>query len=406
MVCVVFRSIFKIQPPKSTKQVVARSKRGAAHLPTRALLSANMPLSPRALLSHADAASAELVFTWDDVKWDTVEAVAVNGNLHKCSVDNSAWRKVGGVGARFETSSCFKPCSDEMHKSTGFFGEGRVCMQMKIALGSVYDMLVSKMADPTHIKAVRVHTPWLHDAGCVSDDSTPCPGYPYAKWEGGHMQVSSRTQMGTNEAETTSSRNETVGSTEGVSFSTTKTRPSIEMSDNVYLSLDRGMRITRIVTVTTVNDSAITLLKDAKSREDILMICRRYRDCIVQEHSHIPSTSSSHSGWGFDQQQGSAVKVSSGLPGSVLWIAEIQDNCQLEVGSWLLGSIPLNGINGISALFSSSIARMCESAQAAVLIRPGHAWPKLLKSKNHIHWSMTFIELRELDELGVPSNRR
>ena len=366
-----------------------------AHLQNRALLSIDTPLSPRAELS---VPSAELALTWNGIGgWDTIEAVAIDGNMHKCSVDNSAWRQSGGVGTNFETSSCFKLCSDDMHKSTGV---GRICMRMKLALGSVYDMLITRKADPSQTKAMRIRTPWVDTGRCVmAQDSTLCGGHDVT-WHGsGLMHLDYRTHMEIREIPITP-RNRTIGGTGD--FSATITRDNL-----VYLSLDRGMRITRIVTVTTFNDVAISKLKDARSREEVLVICKGYRDCVIQEHSQIPYTSSSHAGWGFEQQQGSAVRASSGVAGSVMWVAEIdQEDCHIEVGSWLLGSIPLNTeTKGISALFSSSIARICDSAQAVILVRPGFAWPKLVTSNNRFEWSLMFIELQMLDELGIPIRR-
>jgi hypothetical protein len=383
-------------------QVTDKSNRvGNDHLSSRrGLLSVSTPpLSPRAVLHRAGSSSAELTLTWDGRDWDTVDAVAVDGVLEECSVDNSA-------GSNIATSSCFKPCTNSM----GVGWAGRVCMHMKLPLGSVYDLLVTRHTDRAHARALRVQAPWVHNAGrcLLSEGTATVCGGPDITWHGGLLSMGDRAQMGTKGAPITPT-NGTIGPG-GVSFSVPKARSSNDMTDLVYLTLDRGMRITRIVTVTSSSDDAITRLKNAKTREDVMIICEREYDdvCILTEHMQIPtSTGSSHSGWSFEQQYGSSVRASSGVPGSVLWVADIpQDNCHIEVGSWLLASIPLNTDTSISALFSSSVSQMCDSPQAVVLVRPGFAWPKLVRSNHHIEWSITFIELQELDELGVSWKRR
>ena len=128
----------------------------------------------------------------------------------------------------------------------------------------------------------------------------------------------------------------------------------------------------------------------------------------MTEHMQLPSSvATGHPGWSFNQLSGSPVRPPSGVPGSVLWVADIpKDDCHLSVGSWLLGSIPLNTDNGISALFSRSVSQTCDSAQGVVLIRPGMAWPKLVHMNNRLEWSFTFIEVQKLDELGVSMRTR
>lgn len=77
-----------------------------------------------------------------------------------------------------------------------------------------------------------------------------------------------------------------------------------------------------------------------------------------------------------------------------------EDECHIAIGSWLLASIPLNTGNGLGTLFSRSASRACTSAQAVTLIRPGFAWPQLVRGTHQLEWSFTFLELQEIDERG------
>jgi hypothetical protein len=333
-----------------------------------------------------------------------IEAVVIDGVVAECSVDNSEWRQNNGIGfPDIQYSTCARPCA----WGGGF---GRKCVLLTLALGSVYDVLISTLSASAAVQAVRVRAPWVHTAGVcrVSEGTSTICGGPDITWHGGLLSIGGTAQMGTVGTPITR-LNETMGSS-GVSFSTTKARPSNDMADLVFLSLDRGMRVTRIVTVTTFSDKAITKLRLAKTREEVLIICRQdYADsCILTEHMQLPSSMDmGHSGWGFEQQQGSPVRANSGVPGSVLWTADISiDECHLSVGSWLLGSIPLNTLNGLGALFSRSVSQTCGAPQAVVLIHPGFAWPRLIRGINRVEWSMTFIELQDIDELGVPVRRR
>ena len=204
------------------------------------------PLLPRATLTRDGVSSASLSLTWNQGDWDTIEAVVVDGVLEKCSVDNSAWRNSGGIGTSFSFSSCFKLCTE----LTNGGGIGRGCLRMKVGLGSVYDLLVSRRADPAKTRAVRVKAPWVHNAGrcLVSEGAASVCGDSSIAWHGGLMQIGGQTQMAS-QGDPITSINSTMGSS-GISFSTNKARASNDMTDLVYLSLDRGMRITRIVTVT------------------------------------------------------------------------------------------------------------------------------------------------------------
>jgi hypothetical protein len=360
-------------------------------------------LSPTAEVYRVADSFAEMRLTWDSQGLDMVEAVVADGVFAKCSVNNSQWRKNNGVGSTdFQFSTCAKSCE-------WVAGFGRKCVILTLALASVYDVLISTRDASAAVRAVRVRAPWVHTAGgCrVSEGTSTICGGSDITWHGGLLSIGGTARMGAMGTQITR-LNETMGSS-GVSFSTTKSRPSTDMSDLVFLSLDRGMRITRIVTVTTFSDEAIIKMRNAKTREDVLIICRKYKnECILIEHMTLPSSMDmGNSGWAFEQQQGSPVRAKSGVPGSVLWTADIStDECHISVGSWLLGSIPLNTGDGLGALFSRSVSQICGAPQAVVLVRPGFAWPRLVRVKNKIEWSLTFIELQDIDELGVPVRRR
>jgi hypothetical protein len=359
------------------------------------------------VLSRTGVSSAEITLTWEGEHWDMVEAIVIDGVLDECSIDNSAWRALGGVGLTLAVSSCFKPCS----RVTGFGGTGRLCLNTKLALGAVYDVLLSSRANPEMLRALRVRAPWVHNAGrCLVSEGTAtvCGGLDIT-WHGGLLSMGSLTQMGTVGTPITR-LNETMGSN-GVTFSSTKVSRSNDMADLEYLTLDHGMRVTRIVTINTFDDIAMQKLKDAKTREELLIICMRDHSdsCVLTEHMQLSNSDSvGHPGWSFEQLEGSPVRANSGLVGSVLWVAESKskDECYISVGSWLLGSTPLNIGNGIAALFTQSISQICHAPGVVVLVRPGFAWPKLVRGSSRIQWSFTFIELQDIDELGVPVRRR
>lgn len=336
-----------------------------------------------------------------------VEAVVVDGVFDECSVDNRGWREAGGIGLQLAIGSCFKSCKEVV----GSGGVGRVCLHTKLALGAVYDVLLSSRNNPALVRALRVRAPWVHNAGrCLISEGTAtvCGGHDIT-WHGGLLSMGSLTQMGTVGTPITR-LNETLGSG-GVTFSSTKTRLSNDMPELEYLTLDHGMRVTRMVTVTTFDDDAMHKLRAAKTREELLVICvRDHADsCVMAEHMRWPNSDSgvSNPGWSFEQQQGSPVRVNSGIVGSVLWVADVpEDECHVSVGSWLLGSTPLNSGTGIAALFTQSVSQICDRPGVVVLVRPGFAWPKLVRGVAQAAWSLTFIELQDIDELGVPVRRR
>jgi hypothetical protein len=380
----------------------------------------NRVLLPLASLQRGDEEStAVLTLTWDRVGSQTVEAVVVDGVFDSCSVDNSVWREMGSSSIKRVDSTCTGSCTEKVTgMDTGIEGVDRQCVQMTLVLGSVYDVLISS---GTEVRALRVRAPWVHTAGsCVVSDATAnvCGG-PDITWHGGLLSMGGPAQVGTIGQELVNLNSSTP---EGVkivgvdkfskhlAYGTTVTRPSSDMADMIHLSIDRGMRITRIVTANTFSIQAMEKLSKATSREDILRICvRDHADqCVLTEHMTLPaSLDGVHQGWSFEPQHGSPVRAKSGVPGSVLWVADLKRmaDCRVSVGSWLLGSMPLNTEGDLGVLFSESLSRLCGDAQAAVLVRPGYAWPDLVSGRKKVEWSITFLEIQELDELGVPTRR-
>jgi hypothetical protein len=374
--------------------------------PQRRLMSAHQStLLATAELYRNSKGSADLMLTWNSQGMDMIEAVTVDGVVDICSVNNSQWRaKPENFDLKFAT--CERSCFE-----VGWVGgAGRKCALMTLALGSVYDVLISKLSTSAAIQAVRIRAPWMSNAGeCRASQGTPatCGGADIA-WHGSLLSMGTAIQMGA-EGTPLTPLDSTMGPS-GVSFTTQKARPSTDAADLIFLSLDRGMRVTRIVTATTVNDEAMKMLRKAKTREEIMVICTAgfAGSCILTEHTQLPvSAEGDHPGWSFEQQGGSPVRANSGVPGSVLWTADLdKDTCHLSVGSWLLGSVPLENNKGISALFSRSISQSCHAPQGMVLVRPGFAWPQLIRANNRLEWSLTFIEVQYIDELGVPIRRR
>jgi hypothetical protein len=340
---------------------------------------------------------------------DAVEAIAIDGVVDNCSVDNSEWRRLAGMGVMKRVSTCATNTCDQ---TMGGERVGRKCVQMTLPLGSVYDVLVSSALDTPYTlpRALRVRAPWVHtDGRCLVTEGpyTVCGGTDIT-WHGGVISMGGPEHMSSGIGVPMTRLNATIGSA-GVSFVANKARPSTDVADLIYLSLDRGMRITRIVTASTVDKGVVEKLRVATSRDELLKICvwDHGDSCIISEHMHHPTTAhESHPGWSFEQQRGSSVRASSGVPGSVLWVADVpQDECHVTVGSWLLGSIPLTDDTKTAALFSQSISQACDTPQAVVLIRPGFAWPTLVRRNNRAEWSLTFFEVQAVDELGVPVRR-
>ncbi|KAJ1464751.1 hypothetical protein T484DRAFT_1757872 [Baffinella frigidus] len=349
---------------------------------------------------------------------DSIEAVAIDGVLDTCSVDNSMWRDKNGSMTGRLVSTCARSC-------TGGLNAG--CIEMDIGVGSVYDVLFSKnTATPdTPPYALRVRAPWVTDSSCLVSQgtSTICGGTDIT-WHGGLVSMGDPAHVGTigriDTTDMTDSLGDSVGDLDGgrkvgkvdkhVAFKANTVRYSSERSDLVYISLDRGMRITRIVTANTFSATAAQKLSKAKSREEILQICVKQHpnECILVERMGLPSTVGDvKMGWSFEQAYGSPMRAQSGVPGSILWVADLQRSgeCHIKVGSWLLGSIPLNIENKLSTLFTQSASRVCTQPQAVVLVRPGFAWPTLLH-KADTEWSITFLEMQDSNELGVPVDRK
>lgn len=374
--------------------------------PQRRLMSTHQStLSATSELYRNGKGSANLMLTWNSLGMDMIEAVTVDGVVDICSVNNSQWRaKPEKNDLKFAT--CGRSCGE-----VGWVGgAGRKCALMTLALGSVYDVLISKLSASVAIQAVRVRAPWVSNAGkCrISEGTTTACGGADIAWHGGLLSMGTAIQMGAEGTPLTPL--DSTMHPPGVSFTTQKARPSTDTADLIFLSLDRGMRVTRIVTANTVNDEAIKMLRKAKTREELMVICRRdfAGTCVLTEHMQLPvSDEGDHPGWSFEQQVGSPVRAKSGVPGSVLWTADLnKDTCHVSVGSWLLGSVPLENDRGVSALFSRSVSQSCHTPQGMVLVRPGFAWPQLIRANNRMEWSLTFIELQYVDELGVPIRRR
>ena len=350
---------------------------------------------------------AFLTLVWEDMDIDIVEAVAIDGVLDTCSVDNHMWR--GEKGPRL-VSTCTRPC-------TGYTGGSNTgCVEMDVGVGSVYDVLFSKTTNTpdTPPYALRVRAPWVNGASSclVSQGTSTICGGPDITWHGGLVSMGDPARVGTMGRIDTNDPVGSVGDSvngkvgQHIAFKASTVRYSSERADLVYLSLDRGMRITRIVSVNTFSASAAQKLGKAKSRSEIVQICVKEHpnECILVERMGIPSTMEDvKMGWGFQQANGSMMRAKSSAPGSMLWVADLQhsDDCHIKVGSWLLGSIPLNIGDKLSALFTQSASRVCTQPQAVLLVRPGFAWPTRLQ-KTETEWSITFLEMQDTDELGVP----
>ena len=160
---------------------------------------------------------------------------------------------------------------------------------------------------------------------------------------------------------------------------------------------DMGMRITRIVTTETTNVRAMQLLSVAKTRMEVMSVCLKFRDeCIQRDHNTLSQTRS-WMGW-------NRVELENSLhsPKSIMWVVDLKRSgeCQVQLGSWLLASMQLKDNNKLSALFTETAERVCQSPQAMVLIRPGNAWPNLQAHRPRDTWSITFVELQKVNSWG------
>ena len=191
-----------------------------------------------------------------------------------------------------------------------------------------------------------------------------------------------------------------------------KIRGQVEVDVHAtYLPLDTGMRISRILVASTTNFDVMMKLGHAKSLTSIMHIAliRHRQQCKLMEYDRLPSTSAQVcNGWSYEAQVGSPMRRKSRTPVSALWVIEEESfqSFEVEIGSWLLASFKGNDSNRMSALFSRDSSRVHRDAQAVSLVRPGFSTVKLLYVDGMIQWVMTFIEIENRDELGIPIGRK
>ena len=178
-----------------------------------------------------------------------------------------------------------------------------------------------------------------------------------------------------------------------------------------YLKLKSGMQISRIVTVTTTRYDVILKLCQAVTRNEIMKTClvRHKRTCTIFEHQKLPiSCERIHTGWSFEQRDGSSIKACSGIPGSVLWVTDVHscNTSQVQVGSWLMSKLDIPSRKGMSSLFTQTDSRIGSSFQSMTLIRPGFAKPDVVSTPYGPHFVITFIEIQNCDELGIATRPR
>jgi hypothetical protein len=176
-----------------------------------------------------------------------------------------------------------------------------------------------------------------------------------------------------------------------------------------YLPLDRGMRISRIITVSTSSYDAMLKLKLARSRLEIMKTWVRHRrTSMISDHQQLPLLDDgTHIGWSFHPRHGSPIRSCSGIPNSVLWATDVHtcDTSQVSVGSWIMATMSLSDSNHISSLCTTTSSRICTTFQPVALIRPGFATPDLVCTPSGPLFVITFIELQNCDELGIPTRR-
>ena len=174
----------------------------------------------------------------------------------------------------------------------------------------------------------------------------------------------------------------------------------------VYLQLDSGVRIARIVTATTTSFDAMLKLGRATSRTEIMKTCllRHRKSCVISEHQNLPSRCDEvqHRGWRYGHTPGSSVRTNSGTPSSSLWVVDmdVHNPFHLMVGSWLLASLHGKDANRLSVLFTRTISRALPEPQAISLVRPGFLPPTLVHTASGLLWIVVFIELQDCTELG------
>jgi hypothetical protein len=180
---------------------------------------------------------------------------------------------------------------------------------------------------------------------------------------------------------------------------------------SIYLNLDCGVRISRIMVASTDSFDVMQKICHAKSRTDIMQITllRHRRKCMLLEYQQIPvgSDDDMYTGWSYEHRPGSVMRSTSGTPSSTLWVIDWESfpEFEVQVGSWLLASVQVKDDKHISTLFSRTISRYTD-AQPISLVRPGFAYIPLLHTPEGPRWVATFVELDNFDELGAPAKAK
>lgn len=177
-----------------------------------------------------------------------------------------------------------------------------------------------------------------------------------------------------------------------------------------YLQLDSGLRISRIITVTTESFDVMLKLSRAKSRSEIMHTCfiRHKRKCVVSECQQLPVVFGViNNEWSYWPRPDAHVRTNSGTYASTLWVidSEFFDVVHIEVGSWLLASMPGKCASHLSTIFSRTISRAGGETQSVPLVRLGFAPIQLLHTQCGLMWVMTLVELQQCDEWGNPTKR-
>jgi hypothetical protein len=185
----------------------------------------------------------------------------------------------------------------------------------------------------------------------------------------------------------------------------------IKQERPTYPDLTSGVRISRIISVSTHSFDAMLKLARAKSRPEIMhtALIRHKRKCIMRDHQHIPlEFGDVYQGWSHEPRNGSPMRTNAGTRSSELWAVDGESfhHFEVEVGSWLLASMPGKDPNHVSALFSRNISRVQTDAQPVNLVRPGFSTVKLVQTpEDGVQWVLTFLELVNSDELGIPKKQ-
>jgi hypothetical protein len=175
---------------------------------------------------------------------------------------------------------------------------------------------------------------------------------------------------------------------------------------SIFLDLDCGVRISRIMEASTDSFDVMQKLCRAKGRTDIMRIAllRHRRKCMLVEYDRISegSDDNMYTGWSYEHRPGSAIRSTSGTSSSTLWVIDERSfhRGEVRVGSWLLASVHKDQ-NHLSALFSRTMSRTDE-ARPVSLVMPGFAYIPLVHTPEGPRWVATFVELGNFDELGTP----